>query len=65
MKNAKAEELLKRQASGEKLTDEEYQEVSNYIEQTKEIYSEIRFKINNIFDSNVFLKYLKSSLFDN
>ena len=51
LKNAKAEELLKRQASGEKLTDEEYQEVSNYIEQTKEIYSEIRFKINNIFDS--------------
>lgn len=51
LENSEAEELLKRQASGQKLTDEEYRKVSNYIEQTKEIYSEIRFKINNIFDS--------------
>lgn len=49
--DAEAEEIIKRQASGEEITAEECQKVSDYIKRTKESYSTVRFKINNIVES--------------
>ena len=60
MKNAEAEKLLERQASGEKLTDEECQIVSDYIEHTKESYVKLREEIENHIKT--IGKYLNTSV---
>ncbi len=39
--DAKAEELIKRQALGEDITEEERQKISNYIKRTKESFSHL------------------------
>lgn len=60
LENAEAEELLKKQASGEKLTDEECKKVSNYIERTKEIYAKLSEEIEQHI--KIISKYLNASV---
>ena len=46
-KDTEAEELIKRQASGESITDEERQKISDYVERIKESFSRLHKSVVN------------------